>query len=150
MIVLILQQIIICRFIPIWQSNVGKINFINVNDEVGNVIFLSCFLGKLLGRDTFDIPNDNTAQDRFANFIRTAPNNTVVLVNGGVTSRITSPDLIKVLKSVGARDPNHISSAQVYFLVGYKGLDKMHWVEEVMLPGYMSATFRKRIPFFGG
>ncbi|KXJ18585.1 hypothetical protein AC249_AIPGENE8934 [Exaiptasia diaphana] len=122
-------------------------------DKGHHVILMDYATGKIRGEAIFKIPTDNTAEHRFAHFINTAPNGTIVLVNGWYKSYITSSDLIKALKSVGAREPQHNPTSisnQIYMLVGYKGLDKMKWIEEAKHNYVTSGTLRVRIPTFGG
>lgn len=64
------------------------------------------------------------------------------------SSRVASPALIDALKAVGAQNPA-ISSTDRYTLLGYKGLDRWDWIEEIKWSnGEIGLT--KTIPLLGG
>ncbi|KAK3728148.1 hypothetical protein QZH41_019461, partial [Actinostola sp. cb2023] len=128
-----------------WTSGYIQIERKTYTANIGHTVILMDYAtGQITGQAVFDIPNDITAQDRFAHFINTAPNGTVVLVCARVSSTLSSATLINALKNLGAKDPA-LTTQQSYLFVGYKGLDTMDWVEELKVP-LPSSILRKRIP----
>lgn len=112
------------------------------------MILFFLLLGQIKAQATFNVLTDATAEDRFTSFLNDIPNGTVVLVAVKRSSQVTSPALIDVLKSIGAQNPDILSTHR-YTLLGYKGLDRWDWIQETIWShGTISLT--KMIPLLGG